>query len=168
VFCDRPLQVIAKCPVDFRGSVTVNGILNGRKVSYSYLTDRESNGSIPALAKLFGRARINDLMCDWIHAETPERRALFREDIVRVALDHQLVSKFTSRVAVEEKVEKQPDGTLLTVNVPAALPKGWNPAAFLPTATRDVFLALMAAAAIVAAVLLALIRRRLSRVPQDV
>jgi LPXTG-motif cell wall-anchored protein len=40
-------------------------------------------------------------------------------------------------VAVEEKVERRPEGTLVSVPVRVPLPRGWNPGAFHPTATSD-------------------------------
>jgi len=53
--------------------------------------------------------------------------------ITRVALDHQLVSAYTSRVAVEDRVVIR-DGELVTVTVPVVSPKGWKLHA---TATSD-------------------------------
>ena len=50
------------------------------------------------------------------------------------------MTPYTSRVAVEEKVSRAPDGSLLSVKVPVAPPKGWN--MFNATATQDTALAL--------------------------
>ena len=43
---------------------------------------------------------------------------------MQTALDFQLVCRYTSRVAVEELIEKQPDGELRYVPVPLHTPKG--------------------------------------------
>ena len=59
--------------------------------------------------------------------------------IVEAGLRYQLLSRFTSRVAVEERVERAPDGRLVTVPVKVPLPRGWKPGAFFPTATNDWF-----------------------------
>jgi hypothetical protein len=57
--------------------------------------------------------------------------------VVQTALTYQLVTAFTSRVAVEEQITRAPDGTLASVRVPTTLPKGWSASAFFPTATND-------------------------------
>jgi hypothetical protein len=60
-----------------------------------------------------------------------------RDEVVKTALEYQLVTEFTSRVAVEEQVTRAPDGQLARANVPTVLPRGWNPSSFFATATDD-------------------------------
>jgi hypothetical protein len=77
-----------------------------------------------------------------------------REKVVRAALEYQLVTEFTSRIAVEEKVTRLPDGKLASVNVPTMLPRGWNPTAFAQTATADPLRMVLGLAAITGGLLL--------------
>jgi len=64
-----------------------------------------------------------------------------KRQALMTALTYQLVTRYTSRVAVEEKVSRNPDGTLQSVRVPVAPVKGWN--MFNATATNDTLLLLL-------------------------
>jgi hypothetical protein len=111
-------------------------MLNGEETGYTFPMQSGSAVPHPAIEKLFGRAMIGEMMFRWVRGTPAERKDL-KEEIVDAALRYQLVSRFTSRVAVEQRVKRGPDGTLVTVPVRAPLPRGWNPAAFFPTATND-------------------------------
>ena len=77
-----------------------------------------------------------------------------------MALRYQLLSRFTARVAVEERVERQPDGERVTVRVPTELPRGWNPSSFYATATQETAWLLSAAGLLSLGALSALAVRR--------
>ena len=62
-----------------------------------------------------------------------------KKRIVAIGLQYQLVSQFTSRVAVEEKISRAEDKNLAKLNVPNHLPRGSNPAHFTATGTNDFF-----------------------------
>jgi Ca-activated chloride channel family protein len=136
IYLDRPLQVVVQYPPDFSGRLLVRGKLDGEEASYSFPV--ESGGGVRhrAIEKLFGRAMIGEMMFRWIRG-TPAEKKTLRKEIVDAALRYQLVSRFTSRVAVEERIQRAPDGALVTVPVRVPLPRGWNPGAFFPTATND-------------------------------
>ena len=88
----------------------------------------------PAVAQMYGQALINDLNSQMLIAENQSERDLVKETILQTALDYQLVCKYTSRVAVEEVIEKHPDGELRYVPVPLHTRHG----ALESTATNDV------------------------------
>ena len=90
-------------------------------------------------------------------------RELLKAAIVETAVTHQLVTPYTSRVAVEERIERRPDGTLRTVRVPTPLPRGWRPGGFYATATDDPARLIAGSVAIAAALVLLLVRRGLLR-----
>lgn len=77
-----------------------------------------------AVSQMFGQAVINDLNSQLLVSEGEDERKLIEEAILDTALEFQLVCKYTSRVAVEELIEKQPDGKLRYVPVPLHTPKG--------------------------------------------
>ena len=52
-------------------------------------------------------------------------RDAIRTEIVAIGLNHNLVTKHTSLVAVEQIVSRQIDETLTSAAVPTNLPKGW-------------------------------------------
>ena len=161
VFAEHPLQISATYPPDFAGTLAVSGTCGGRKVSYRYPVSREGAREHPAVEKLFGRSRIDDLMARMLYSESADETEELRNEVIRTAIRHQLVSSYTSRVAVEQIVDSRPDGTLVTVNVPIALPKGWNPAVFVPTATSDPALLLAGALALALAAWLWMRARRM-------
>ncbi|MBT3296001.1 MAG: VWA domain-containing protein [Verrucomicrobia bacterium] len=159
VFYQRPLQVVAQCPAGFSGSVTIEGSVAGAPVAYPYEIAPTDQSHI-AVGKLYGRAQINNQMLDYIRAETPAQQQAIREQVIETALTHQLVSKFTSRVAVEERVTAQPNGTLETVKVKVPLPRGWDPSQFHATATHDTLLLLTGLGLLVSGFLVRTRRRR--------
>lgn len=142
VYFERPLQVVMRYRPDFRGRFVIDGRRGGEDVRYSFPVGEEEGIQHEAIDKLFGRARIGDLMYRWIRAGTTREKYELKGEVLDTALTYQLVSKFTSRVAVEERVERR-DGKLVMVPVKVPLPRGWSPGAFFPTATSDwAFLAL--------------------------
>ena len=87
-------------------------------VNFPEINNNES-GNI-AIAKLWGRARIKDLMNQMFSGETKSGV----EGVTRTALSYQLLSEYTAFVAVSEEVRVDPNGTRHTVEVPLELPEG--------------------------------------------
>ncbi len=137
VFHDRPLQVFAEFPSGFTGKMVLSGLFDGEPVTYTYPVNGSNSQHFPAIDKMFGKAIINDLMYKLLRADSENTRSTIRKKVIETAMHHNLVSKFTSRVAVEEKIVRRPDQTLVSVKVPVHLPKGWNPAQFYSTATDN-------------------------------
>ncbi len=136
IFHERPLQVFARYPYGFKGTMVISGLLGQENADYEYpLSDLTKSDNYPAIDKMFGRERIDELMYKMIRTNSGTEKENLKKEVIITALTHQLVSKFTSRVAVEERIDKKPDGSLVTVKVPASLPKGWNPSKFFPTKT---------------------------------
>ncbi|VXD12633.1 Von Willebrand factor, type A [Planktothrix paucivesiculata PCC 9631] len=87
-------------------------------VNFPEINNNES-GNI-AIAKLWGRARIKELMNQMFSGETKSGV----EGVTRTALAYQLLSEYTAFVAVSEEVRVDPNGTRQTVEVPLELPEG--------------------------------------------
>ena len=137
LFRDRPVRVFAKLPAGFRGEVTVRASALGHRFEEAVPLDATRATDSSALEKLFGRARVDDLMVRWMMAKDDAGREQARKDVVATALEHQLITQFTSRVAVEEKISRNPADKLLSGKVPLPLPRGWDPSQFVATATSD-------------------------------
>jgi Ca-activated chloride channel family protein len=161
VFVDRPLQVVAKLPRGFEGTLEVSGKVAGGAMTYKYPLGAAARTPPHGIQTLFGQALVNDLMYQRIRTTGDADLKTLRDQVVRAALEYQLVTEFTSRVAVEEMITRQPDGRLATVNVPTMLPRGWNPSAFFRTATNDPLLLLLGLAAMAGGLLLLLAQRRM-------
>src|SRR6185503_279800 len=78
-----------------------------------------SRGGNPAIGALWARARIADLERDDLSGTDPR----VSDEITRLGLSHRLVTKFTSFVAVEERLVVS-NGRPTTVRVPVEMPQG--------------------------------------------
>lgn len=125
IFYGRPLQLVARADQPFSGHVRIAGTLNNNPVEYFVELNPPDSVTHPAISQLYGRMKIKDLMLAWMQADDPAHRIELKETITRTALKHQLITRFTSRVAVEERVIVE-NNNLTTVKVPVPSPKGWQ------------------------------------------
>jgi Ca-activated chloride channel family protein len=103
--------------------VTVRGRIGGQPYEGRFpvrLPEQEPSGE--AIATLWARARIADLSDRLV--STPDAGLI--EEITTTALDHHLVSAYTSFVAVEERI-RNTTGAVDTVAVPVPVPEGVSP-----------------------------------------
>jgi Ca-activated chloride channel family protein len=156
IYRERPLQIVARSGQPFSGSVKITGTLDGIQQEYVVGLDRQDDHRHDAINRLYGRMKIKELMVQRIQADSEEEKEKLKQAVIQTALKHQLISGFTSRIAVEERVTVE-NGELVTVRVPVESPKGWRLHA---TATRDPLLLLIGLAALSGAALL----RRKTRV----
>lgn len=75
------------------------------------------------LGTLWARAKISNLM-DALREGTSEEKV--RAGVIQLALEHHLVSRYTSLVAVDKTLARAPDAALKTGAMPTNLPEGWN------------------------------------------
>jgi Ca-activated chloride channel family protein len=74
------------------------------------------------LSVLWAREHIGALM-DRARGGAPEQE--IREAVLKLALEHQLVSKYTSLVAVDKTPARPADADLKSASLPTNLPEGW-------------------------------------------
>ena len=72
-----------------------------------------------AVSDLWARKKIDRLMDDWYLGNKN-----VKEEIIEISIDHNLMSKFTSFVAVENKIVN-PNGKNIVANIEVDLPEGW-------------------------------------------
>ncbi len=137
VFRARPIQVACRLPADFAGTVTVGGYRDGEPITFTCDFAPGDQHNYPSIDRLFGRARISALMTERMRAGDQATRDALRVDVLETALRHQLISAFTSRVAVEDVVVRNPDGELATVDAPNVTPRGQGLPLLSATATQD-------------------------------
>jgi Ca-activated chloride channel family protein len=159
VFLHRPVQVVVSSREPLTGQVVVQGTVEGQTVSTPF-DIQPADRQHPAVSRMYGRAVIQDLMLDYLRADTPVLQNDIREAVIQTALTHQLVTKFTSRVAVEERVTVAPDGSRNTVQVKVPLPRGWSGAGFHATATLDPLLMLIGGQLLLISLLFHVYRKR--------
>lgn len=139
IFYGRPLQLVAHAANGFGGRIRISGLLEGEEQEYFIDIDESTIAEHDAISKLYGRMQLKDLMVQLMQANDEPTREEFKQTIIKLGLRHQLVTKFTSRVAIEERVVVQ-GGELVSVNVPVPAPKGWT---MYATATQETLQALI-------------------------
>ena len=76
----------------------------------------------PGIHALWARQRIDSLMA----SPASMSREMKRQAVLELALDHQLVSPYTSLVAVEKEPVRPPEEVVRGGSVPVSLPQGWS------------------------------------------
>ncbi|MEG3843018.1 VIT domain-containing protein [Microcoleus sp. herbarium14] len=137
LFASQPLVLFGRKGDRAPGQLRIRGTLAGGKAYEQVLTvnfaqsggrQRESTSVAataadlgnPAVAQLWGRSRIQDLMNQMFGGETKS----LVESVTNTALTYRLLSEYTAFVAVSEEVGVEADGTRRRVQVPVELPQG--------------------------------------------
>ena len=111
--------------VAVRGKQPLSGVRVSGNASGSVWSQRLNTVSTedrPGLHVLWARRHIRHLMGQRYHMDPDE----WRKAIESVALEHHLVSRFTSLVAVDRTPVRQVEEDLDSQALPTALPQGWS------------------------------------------
>ena len=132
LYAGEPLVVFGRYDASGRGEVTVRGNLGGRRVETSLeleLPDRrEEHDSIPSI---WARQRIRQLWNRHLGKADPA----LEDEITRLGLEHHLVTRYTSFVAVETDAASVAQGPTRRELVAVALPEGMGHDAARPGRT---------------------------------
>jgi Ca-activated chloride channel family protein len=142
LFANQPLVLFGRKGDRISGKLRISGNIAGGKryekiipinfVAAGVTRQRESNPPViadfgnPAIAQLWGRFRIKELMSQMFGGETKS----VVESVTNTALNYRLLSQYTAFIAVSEEVRVEPDGTRRRVQVPVELPEGVSYDAF--------------------------------------
>ncbi|WP_225766843.1 marine proteobacterial sortase target protein [Inquilinus sp. Marseille-Q2685] len=121
LYCGEPVVLAAKLAA-LSGTIEVKGMIGDRPWIVTLPVAQAAKGE--GLSKLWARRRIADAevaqTLGQISAEQADQRILF------LALQHHLVTRLTSLVAVD-RTPRRPEGTTLSRNdIPLNLPAGWD------------------------------------------
>jgi Ca-activated chloride channel family protein len=111
------------------GDIRVTGELAGRSWSRELQqpgmsADATAPVQHPGVATLWARSKIADLLDQRILGRD---EASVRSEVLGVALAHSLLSPYTSFVAVEERISREPGRALNKTGVPNTQPEGQSP-----------------------------------------
>ena len=134
LYMDRPLQLCYQSASALKGYAEVSGEWKGERVTYTVPIPAAIPTFYEGIEQLFGKAKLDALMVDYFLTDAGPLRDRIRADVVKTALSYQLVSQFTSRVAVSQKRVTQPDPVMALAKVPLVQPAG---RAYPSTATQD-------------------------------
>lgn len=121
----KPLIFKARYSKAGKGKVTIKGLSGGKPYEQTFeVTLPEKESAHGALGALWARAKVDDLMGqDWMGLQRGNPKAEIKEEIIRVALQHRIMTQFTSFVAVEETTVTV-GGKPTKVAVPVEMPDG--------------------------------------------
>jgi Ca-activated chloride channel homolog len=120
LFAGQPVILVGRYEQPGEGIVRVRGKIRGREhVQEIAVTFPDAEPEHDALASLWARTVIEDLESRQYKIANPA----IEEEITELALRYQLMSRYTSFVAVEETVVNE-DGAPKTVRVPLETPDG--------------------------------------------
>lgn len=117
----EPVSLLLRGP-RLSGALTVSGMIAGKPWSQTVALDAPAPGS--GIAKLWARRAIEDAEVAVSLQRMPAMLADAR--ILQLALEHHLVSRMTSLVAVDKTPARQPGEKLVRAELPLNLPAGWD------------------------------------------
>jgi Ca-activated chloride channel family protein len=124
LFSAKPVALTGRFSKAGYGSVTLKGTMAGlpyqRDIPVNF---PESETDNQALATIWARARVDELMSKYYRAKDAAEKTVLENEITQLGLEFRLLTQFTSFVAVEEKVVNQ-DGKMVKVEVPVHLAEG--------------------------------------------
>jgi Ca-activated chloride channel homolog len=123
LFTQQPLVLFGRIsPIhpEQTGILKITGtVTGGKRYEQEFHLRFESEGNC-AIAQLWGRARIKDLMNQMWHCEKKTQV----EAIIKTALTYQILAPYTAFVAVSEQIRTDPQGKGICVSVPVEVPEG--------------------------------------------
>lgn len=120
LFAEQPLVLFGRKQDKISGNLSIKGIAAGGKdYEKTFNLSFEETGN-PAIAQLWGRARIKDLTKEMFEYETKGKV----EEVTQTALTYQLLSQYTAFVAVSDDVRVNPESEYISMQVPVEMPEG--------------------------------------------
>jgi len=130
LYMGEPVIALIKSDKPFTG-LRLSGYRMGKPLSVNI--DTNSGKDRPGIATLWARKKIRSLMDAMnLGAAEPE----VRRQVVTTALQHHLVSRYTSLVAVEQKVSRPSMEKLTNQQMKTNLPQGWKHNKIFGTSAR--------------------------------
>ena len=119
LFAEQPLVLFGKQVNSTAGKIHISGITAGGKRYENTFTLNFTEAGNPAIAQLWGRQRIKDLMNQMFAGE---KKSLV-EAVTDTALSYQLLSQYTAFVAVSEDIRVNPEQESISIQVPVEMPE---------------------------------------------
>ncbi|MEM7011459.1 MAG: VIT domain-containing protein [Verrucomicrobiota bacterium] len=122
VLADRPITIFGKFHGDPNGEVKISGLSGDERVSQT-VSLNETNGENPALPFLWARDRIATLTDYTRLVRGGGADSELKQEIVNLGLTYNLLSEYTSFVAVDTVVRETPGLQAQKVKQPTPLPQ---------------------------------------------
>lgn len=119
LYAGEPVVATVRLPAGTSGTVSVAGMSGD--VPWSTEAPLSAHRDAPGIAGLWARDRITELERDQYRGADPDK---IRQQILDVAMTHQIVSRYTSLVAIDEAVVRPAELPLDSQAVPTNMPDG--------------------------------------------
>lgn len=127
LFSAKPVIIHGRYTAGASGVIRLRGKLAGQPYVREIAVNLpESDDANPALATLWARTRVDELSTARLNPPSETAGAEIDAAITSIGLEFGLMTKFTSFVAVEDRLAN-PNGSPTTVAVPSVLPEGMDP-----------------------------------------
>lgn len=125
VWAEKPLYIKGKYLKPGAGTITLKGFSAGKPYTQTLAVNfPEINHNNEVLGSIWARAKVDRLQSeDYKGAQSGNMNKEIKDEIIQTALEHHIMTNYTSFVAVEEKTVTK-DGVMHTVTVPVELPDG--------------------------------------------
>jgi Ca-activated chloride channel family protein len=125
LFSAKPVVLTGRYTGQTQGRIRLHGQMSGRPFERAIpVTFSRTAEEHDVLGTLWARTRVGDLMSqDYAGIQQGAPKAGIKEEIVRLGLEHRLMTQFTSFVAVEEMTITE-GGKPRRVDVPVEMPEG--------------------------------------------
>ena len=121
LYAGKPLIVLGRYDQSGTETITLKGNVLGQPVQMELELDLPSQQpSHDAIPSVWARQRIRQIWNHNVGNETPQSRS----EITELGLRHQLVTQYTSFVAVEKELSEIPQGNLISETIPGMMPDG--------------------------------------------
>lgn len=144
LFAEQPLVLFGRKSDAEAGKLLIQGTCAGGKRYEKAFHLKFTETGNPAVAQLWGRAKIKDRMNQMVQGETKSRVA----EVTDTALAYHLLSQYTAFVAVSDDMRVEPNSQSMSVQVPVEMPEavfGASPGLMTRRQVSRVPLAAMAA-----------------------
>jgi Ca-activated chloride channel family protein len=126
LFSAKPVILTGRYTAYGRGTIRLKGKMSGHDFVREIPVDLSSSTQGDALATLWARTRVDDLMSqDFKGAQAGNMQDEVKQAITQLGLDYRLMTQFTSFVAVEEMIVTD-GGQPRRIDVPVEVPEGVN------------------------------------------
>jgi Ca-activated chloride channel family protein len=117
----EPVTVAAKLG-SMKGTLRISGMIDGKPWETRISLNEAESGK--GISKLWARRKVTDAEVARSLAQITEDEADAR--VLKLGLDHQLVTSQTSLVAVDKTPSRPADAPLVRADLPLNLPAGWD------------------------------------------
>jgi Ca-activated chloride channel family protein len=160
LFLREPLVILGRVHGEVHGRLRVSGHGRDADWDHEFALDTAQASFHPGITTLWARARVGEAMNDWRRATSDDEKTRLRAAIVADAIRYNLVTRFTSLVAVEERIANTTGLAPQRADVATELPHGWTMEKVFgvpATGTADLFLQTLAFALLAAGAVLRLV-----------